>query len=53
MDLKNKKSEGFDRIPVCCLLDVREPLLNPLADLFSKIYSTGKIPEQWNISKII
>ena len=46
MDLKNKKSEGFDRIPVCCLLDAREPLLNPMADLFSKIYSTGKIPEQ-------
>ena len=52
-DLKNKKSEGYDRIPVCCILDAREPLLNPMADLFSKIYSTGKIPEQWKISKII
>ena len=44
-DLKNKKYEGYDRIPVCCLLDAREPLLNPMADLFSKIYLTGKIPE--------
>ena len=52
-DLKNKNSEGYDRIPVCCLLDAREPLLNPMADLFSKIYSTGKIPEQWKVSKII
>ena len=33
MDLKNKKSEGFARIPVCCLLDAREPLLNPMADI--------------------
>ena len=24
-----------------------------MAELFSKIYSTGKIPEQWKVSKII
>ena len=45
-NLSNKKSEGFDRIPVCSLLDAREPLLNPMADLFSKIYTTGVIHEQ-------
>ena len=42
-NLINKKSEGFDRIPVCSLLDAREPLLNPMAGLFSKIYTTGVI----------
>ena len=26
-DLKNQKSEGYDQIPVCCLLDARKPLL--------------------------
>ena len=53
MDLKNKKSEGYDRIPVCCLLDAREPLLTPMAEMFTKIYLTGKIPEQWKVSKIV
>ena len=52
-DLKNKKCEGYDRIPVCTLLDACKPLLNPMADLFAKIYSTGKLPDQWKISKII
>ena len=29
-ELKNKKCEGFDRIPVCMLLDARVKLLPPL-----------------------
>ena len=52
-DLKNKRSEGFDRIPVCCILDARESLLTQMSLLFEKIYATGKIPEQWKVSKII
>ena len=51
--LSNKRCEGFDRIPVCCLYDARAVLLRPLSILFEKIYSTGSIPEQWKISKII
>ena len=52
-DLKNKKCEGFDRIPVCMILDARETLLPPLANLFNEIYNTCKIPEQWKVSKIV
>ena len=41
-DLKNKKCEGFDRIPVSTMFDAHELLLNPMADLFEKIYLTAK-----------
>ena len=52
-ELKNKKCEGFDRIPVCMIYDARELLLPPMAVLFNSIYQTLKIPEQWKVSKII
>ena len=52
-DLKNKKCEGFDRIPLCVLSDARETLLPPWACLFSSIYSTKQIPEQWKVAKIV
>ena len=45
-ELKNKKCEGFDRIPACTLLDAHVPLLPPMVDLFSEIYRTNKIPDQ-------
>ena len=32
--LKNKRSEGVDRIPVCCLFDARVTLIDPMAMLF-------------------
>ena len=51
--LPNKKCEGFDRIPVCVLKDSKNLLLDPLSCLFDKIYTTGLIPEQWKVSKII
>ena len=35
------------------MFDAREPLLDPMAALFSKIYNTGQLPEQWKVSKII
>ena len=53
LDLNNKKSEGYDRIPVCTMYDAREPLLDPMAALFSRIYNTGQLPEQWKVSKIM
>ena len=37
-ELKNKKCEGFDRIPVCMLFDARSTLLPPMAVLFNEIY---------------
>ena len=52
-ELKNKKCEGFDRIPVCMLLDARESLIAPMASLFNEIYLSCKIPDQWKVSKII
>ena len=51
--LKSKRCEGYDRIPVCALVDSKEILLDPLFSLFSKIYKTKQIPEQWKISKIV
>ena len=52
-ELNNKKCEGFDRIPVCMLYDARVRLLPPLTVLFSEIYRSCKIPEQWKVAKII
>ena len=49
----NKRCEGYDRIPLCCIADARNTLLNPMTVLFEKIYNTQKIPEQWKVSKII
>jgi hypothetical protein len=51
--LVNKKCEGFDRIPLCCISDVKNVLLTPFSVLFNKIYVTQTIPEQWKVSKII
>ena len=51
--LVNKKCEGFDRIPLCCISDAKNVLLTPFSVLFNKIYTTQKIPEQWKVSKII
>ena len=51
--LKNKKCEGFDRVPVCVIKDARLPLLDPLCKLFKNIYATGQLPEQWKVSKIV
>ena len=36
-DLNSKKCEGYDRIPVCMLIDAREILLHPMASLFNEI----------------
>ena len=52
-ELKNVKCEGFDRIPVCILRDVRVKLLPPLETLFNQIYSSCKIPDQWKVTKFI
>ena len=38
MSLPNKKCEGFDLILVCVLKDSKDLLLNPLCNLFNKIY---------------
>ena len=51
--LSNKKSEWFDRIPVCAIYDAHMTLHDPMATLFEEIYLTGKIPEPWKVSKIV
>ena len=53
VNFETQKSEGYDRIPVYSLIDACDVLLGPLAARLSKIYSTGKIPEQWKIAKIV
>lgn len=51
--LKNKNSEGFDRIPQRILVDGKDYLLDPLSKLFVKIYNERKIPQQWKIARTI
>ena len=53
LSLKPKKCEGFDRIPVCVLVDAVEKLLLPLSTLFKMIYEQKTIPDQWKLAKII
>ena len=50
--LSIKNCEGHDRIPQRILIDGIEILKNPLSIIFSKIYQTKQIPQQWLISKI-
>ena len=52
-DLCNKKCEGFDRILTCVLYNCRSLLTPTLSQLFDKIYSSGCIPEQWKIAKVV
>ena len=35
--------EGYDQIPVCAIYDARATLIDPMADLFDKIYKTCKL----------
>ena len=51
--LKMKNCEGYDRIPQRILIDGISILIAPLSKIFSLIYSTKLIPEQWLIAKII
>ena len=44
--LKNKSGEGYDRIPQRILLDGADILVNPMSELFSRIYNQKSIPEQ-------
>ena len=48
-----KNSEGFDHIPQRFLVDGISYFSKPLCGLFSLIYKTKQIPEQWLISEII
>ena len=51
--IRVKNCEGFDRIPQRILVDGADVLVHPLTNLFNKIYSQKKIPEQWLVSKVI
>ena len=50
LSLNFKRCEGYDCIPVCVLADACDILLDPMSELFEKIYATGLLPEQWKIS---
>ena len=52
-ELKTKNCEGFDRIPLRILKDGADVLSGPFSVLFSKIYKTKIIPDQWKIAKVI
>ena len=50
--LKTKNYEGFDRIPVRILTDGINGLTPIHSQLFNLIYK-HKIPDQWQISKVL
>jgi hypothetical protein len=50
--LKNKNTEGHDRIPQRILIDGIELLKYPLSFIFNQIYNQKKLPQQWLIAKI-
>ena len=50
--IKVKNCEGHDRIPQRVLFDGADHLTAPLAELFSRIYTQNKIPQQWLIAKV-
>ena len=50
--LKSKNCESFDRIPVKYLIDGISVITLILTHLFSLIYETKTIPQQWSISKV-
>ena len=49
--LKTKNCEGHDRLPQRILIDGIEILINPLVELFQKIYEQRKLPQQWLFPK--
>ena len=52
-DLKPKRCQGFDRVPVILLKDGKQLLLDVITSLMRKVIETGVIPEQWKCSKVI
>ena len=53
LSLKNKKTEGMDRIPQCVLLDGADVLSQPLTELLRLIYHEKNVPDQWLVAKTI
>ena len=53
LSLKNKKTEGMDRIPQCVLLDGADVLSEPLTELLRLIYHERSVPDQWLVAKTI
>ena len=51
--IKLKNAEGYDRIPQRFLIDGISILILPLKILFSMIYKSKLLPEQWLVSKIL
>ena len=52
-NLKTKRCEGFDRIPLVFYVDGKEELLEVLTNLMAKIMKNGRVPEQWKIAKVV
>ena len=48
--LPNKRSDGYDRIPVCVFRDGLHLLNDPTASIFKKIYTTWQMLEQLKVS---
>lgn len=53
LSLKDKKTEGMDRIPQSILRDGADALSGPISLLMQKIYTEKSVPDQWLVSKTI
>ena len=51
-ELKNKKCEGFNRIPVCMLLDAHVKLLPPLLCFFVKFIGHVKFQTDGKLQRL-
>ena len=52
-NLKPKRCQGYDRIPLVFYTDAKCQLLGIITTLMSKVVSTGIVPEQWKVAKVI
>ena len=51
--LTPKRCEGYDRIPLVFYRDGINELLPVITSLMEKVLSTGKVPEQWKVAKVL
>ena len=46
------KATGADNVPACILKACSKELSTPLAILFNRSFSLGRVPEQWKLANI-
>ena len=52
-ELKPKRCEGYDRIPLLFFKDGKDELLETITILMKKVTEDSYIPEQWKVAKVM